>query len=248
MKKWSEEGEIDKAAEMEVHCYVCLSVGAHYTHHIHCLAVLAHRACLHPLTPQAMIAWSADMTKWFYFVYKIWGKQGIKATPMPAGLKKGTTAFNKEKGRRANDPTKRAAKKARTEAKTLLVPSDYTGIRAGSVYFSVEASVGDKKKLIAAHCTNVHLAALLYNAFVGATCHSAGYNRVENHVGETELKELQRKALRVVKSKRTIWDGKWSKCRADQDEDMHDVYDEDDQGMDEDEDGAPMEFSRRSRR
>jgi hypothetical protein len=26
-------------------------LGAHYTRHIHCLAVLAHRACLHPLTP-----------------------------------------------------------------------------------------------------------------------------------------------------------------------------------------------------
>ena len=92
MKKWSEEGEIDKAAEMEVHCYVCLSVGAHYTHHIHCLAVLAHRACLHPLTPQAMIAWSADMTKWFYS-YSVYMKQveegGHDGRALPLGAQDG---------------------------------------------------------------------------------------------------------------------------------------------------------------
>jgi hypothetical protein len=61
--------------------------------------------------------------------------------------------FKKEdrrrKTERQNDPTKRAAKKARTEAKALQVPSDYTGIRAGSVYFAVEASVGGEKKLFA---------------------------------------------------------------------------------------------------
>jgi hypothetical protein len=195
-----------------------------------------------------MIAWSVDMTKWFYAAYKMWEKQGIKATPMPAGLKKGTTAFNKEKNRRAtekkNDPTKRVAKKARTEANTLLVPSDYTGIRAGGVYFSVEASVGGKKKLLAGYYGNVHLAALVYNAFVGLTRHSLGYNHVERHVSEMELKELQRKVLSEVESKREKWAEKRSKCVVDQDEDMLDVYDEDDDEVDQDEDGAPLEFSR----
>jgi hypothetical protein len=78
------------------------------------------------------------MNRWFYGIHKRWEKQGIKATPFPAGLKCGTTDYKKEKARRekerANDPIEREAKKARTEANTLLIPSDYTGIRAGSVY------------------------------------------------------------------------------------------------------------------
>jgi hypothetical protein len=77
----------------------------------------------------------------------------------------------------------------------------------------------------------VHLAALVYNAFVGLTRHSPGYNHVENHVSGTELKELQRKALSAVKSKREEWEKKRSKCVVGQDEDMHGVYDEDDQGI-----------------
>jgi hypothetical protein len=190
------------------------------------------------------------MNRWFYAIYKRWEKHGIKAKPMPAGLKKGTTAYVKEATRRSrekhSDPIEREAKKARTEAKARQVPSDYTGIRAGSVYFSVEASVGGKKKLLAGYFVNVHLAALVYNAFVGLTCYSHGYNHVEKYVGEDQLKELQRKALGVVKSKREKWSEKRSKCVIDQDEDMHDVYDEDDDEVDEgrDRDGAPLEFSR----
>jgi hypothetical protein len=254
MKKWTEEGEIDKAArrraEMQVHCY---TVGAYLVHTtlikstaLPCLPTA--RVSIHS-PRQAMIAWSADMTKWFYCAYKMWANQGIKATPMPAGLKKGTKDYRKEEKRRARDPAEQVAKKARTEAKTLQIPSEYTGIRAGSVFFSVEAAVGGKKKLIAGWYGDVHLAALVYNAFVNLTCHSPGYNHVENHVSGTELKELQRKVLSeaVVESKREKWGKQRSKCVADQDEDMHDVCDEDDQRMDEDEDGAPMEFSRRWR-
>jgi hypothetical protein len=156
------------------------------------------------------------------------------------------TDYTKEKSRRArerqNDPAEQVAKKARTEAKALLVPSDYTGIRAGSAFFAVEASVGGKKKLFAARCGDVHLAALVYNAFVGAIFHQSGYNHVERHVSEAELKQLQQKALSVVKQKREEWNAQWRKCVADQDEDMHDVSDE--EGGEADEDGAPPEFSR----
>jgi hypothetical protein len=109
----------------------------------------------------------------------------------------------RERGRQ-NDPAEQVAKKARTETKALQVPSDYTGIRAGSAYFVVEASVGGKKKLFAGQFVNVHLAALVYNAFVGATVHQAGYNwynHVEKYASETELKQLQREALSVVKQK-----------------------------------------------
>jgi hypothetical protein len=114
---------------------------------------------------------------------------------------------------KVNDPIERAAKKARTEAKALQVPSDYTGIRAGSVYFAVEASVGGEKKLFAGWYVNVHLAALVYNAFVGATFHQARYNHVEKHVDEDQLRELQREALSAVKSKRGKWAEQWSKWR-----------------------------------
>ena len=106
----------------------------------------------------------------------------------------------RERGRQ-NDPAEQVAKKARTEAKARQVPSDYTGIRAGSVYFSAEATVG-KKKLIAGRRVNVHLAALVYNAFAGLTCHSPGYNHVDKHVDEDQLRELQREALSAVESKR----------------------------------------------
>jgi hypothetical protein len=113
------------------------------------------------------------------------------------------------------------------------------------IYFVVEASVGDKKKLIAGdHYTDVHFAALVYNAFVNLTRHSPGYNHVENHVSGTELKEVQRKVLSEVESKRGKWAEQWSKCVAGQaDEDMYDVSDE--EGEDADEDGAPPGFSRR---
>jgi hypothetical protein len=89
----------------------------------------------------------------------------------------------------------------------------------------------------------VHLAALVYNAFVGATFRQAGYNHVEKHVGEDQLRELQREALSVVASKRGERAEKWSKCVADKDEDMHDVSDE--EGGEAGADGAPLEFSRR---
>jgi hypothetical protein len=48
--------------------------------------------------------------------------------------------------------------------------------------------------------------------------------------------------LLTVKQKRKEWAKKWSKCVADQDEDMHDVSDK--EGEEVDEDGAPRVFSR----
>jgi hypothetical protein len=193
-----------------------------------------------------MIAWSADMTKWFYhgMLFIRCGRSRALRPPRLSGERQTTIKKRiggRERGRQ-NDPAEQVAKKARTETKALQIPSDYTGIRAGSAHFSVGASVGGKKKLFAGRYGNMHLAALVYNAFVGANVHQAGYNHVEKYVSETELKQLQQKALSAVKQKRKEWDEKRSKCVADQDEDMDDVSDE--EGEEVDEDGAPWEFSR----
>jgi hypothetical protein len=62
----------------------------------------------------------------------------------------------------------------------------------------------------------LHLAALVYNAFVGVSFHQLGYNHVEKHVGEEQLKELQRRALSAVKAKHGKWWEEWRKRAGDQ--------------------------------